>query len=181
MNPCRFSRPVHSTALPPLRIRGAILAKNLKQTNKWIIIARHLFERTSDMSTQETRSIASVLLLFTAFINLLVILGAISGRLLLGWAPGTAFYTFFYAAQFGLILALLSVLQLGLAALRKNRRLLKRTGTQRNAKNRRGTQRKLKYENSVYLCASSAYLCVPNNFHSSVPCQRLSPSPLKIG
>ena len=77
------------------------------------------------MSTQETRSIASVLLLFTAFINLLVILGAISGRLLLGWAPGTAFYTFFYAAQFGLILALLSVLQLGLAALRKNRRLLK--------------------------------------------------------
>ena len=77
------------------------------------------------MPSQDSRSIASMLLLYTALLNLLVILGAISGRLLFDWAPASAFYTFFYAAQFGLVLALLSILQLALAALKKNRRLLK--------------------------------------------------------
>ncbi len=75
------------------------------------------------MSTEEKKSPGSVLVFYLALVNLLIIIVAISGRMLLGWSPINAFYPFFYAAQFGLLLAVLSVLQILYALWRKNQRL----------------------------------------------------------
>ncbi|NKB37177.1 MAG: DUF1499 domain-containing protein [Gammaproteobacteria bacterium] len=75
------------------------------------------------MSTEEKKSAGAVLVFYIAVLNLLIIIVAIAGRMLLDWSPASAFYPFFYAAQFGLIVAVLSALQIIFAFLKKNSRL----------------------------------------------------------
>lgn len=73
------------------------------------------------MSENQNDSIWTRLLLYLIVIDLLVIIIAIGGRMLLDWQPLTAFYPFFYGAQLGLALAILALLQLLFGLIKKRR------------------------------------------------------------
>ncbi len=66
-------------------------------------------------------SLRTRLFLYLVIIDLIVCVLGIGGRMLLGWAPLTAFHLFFYAAQFALGLALIGLLQLLYGLFRKQK------------------------------------------------------------
>ena len=62
-----------------------------------------------------------VFFLYLILIDLIIIVVAISGRMLLDWQPLNAFYPIFYGAQLGLALALIGLLQMLLGLFKKQK------------------------------------------------------------
>ena len=77
------------------------------------------------MSENQNGSIWARLFLYLILIDLIIIVVAIGGRMLLDWQPLSAFYPFFYGAQLGLVLAILAFLQILFGLVRKHKRHLK--------------------------------------------------------
>ncbi len=77
------------------------------------------------MSDNQNGSIWARIFLYFILIDLILIVVAISGRMLLDWQPLSAFYPFFYGAQLGLALALIGLLQMLLGLFKKQKTHLK--------------------------------------------------------
>ena len=77
------------------------------------------------MSENQNDSIWARLFLYLILIDLIIIVVAISGRMLLDWQPLNAFYPIFYGAQLGLALALIGLLQMLLGLFKKQKTHLK--------------------------------------------------------